>query len=439
MIFYIEPNRPFTNPAKWFVAFLAHHLRTDLVLTDKYTEGALKITDEADSDVPIALSFYNKIDKSIFNHQLHFNTEPLILTADGLVDYIATIFYMVNCLQEYAATDNALDKYKRFRYEDSYQSRFGTIRDNTVADLIEKFVETMPLQLRNEIPITSGRGVYLKKTTRPSQVFLTHDIDSLYSSFFQDGLWAIKIGRFDVLIRLIINELSRKPAYFNIDKMLNIHSEYHIKSTFFWIAAQGRSEDGIKNADYDLKNKRVQQNLLATSEKGFDIGLHKSSLNSSFEEEFGRLPMAHIKANRYHFLRFQLPDAWQTMADAGVQLDASLGFASQYGFRNGYGMPFRPYDFRTGAAMPLVVTPLNIMDGTLNGYMGIPEADILKHILDFFEKNKQNCTLGLLWHNTEFSEFRYAHYLKIYREILKYIVESKIKTVKATDILKTFE
>ena len=429
MIFYIEPNRPFTNPAKWFVAFLEHHLQTDFVITDKDTEGALKITDESDSDVPIALSFYNKIEKKIFNYQLHFNTEPLILTDDSRVDYIATIFYMVNCLQEYGANDDDLDKYNRFRYEHTFQARFGTIRDNTVADLIEKFVKTTSIL----------RGSFLQKINKPSQIFLTHDIDSLYSSYFEDGLWAIKNRRFDVLIRLIINELCRKPAYFNIDKMLNIHSEYDIKSTFFWIAAQGRSADGIKNADYNLGNKKVQNALLEIQEKEFEIGLHKSSLNSSFEEEFGRLPKAHIKANRYHFLRFQLPDAWQTMSDAGVQLDASLGFASQYGFRNGYGLPFRPYDFRTGTTMPLVVTPLTIMDGTLNGYMGIPEDDISTHILNFFEKNKENCTLGLLWHNTEFSEFRYASYLKIYREILKYIVESKMKTVKATDILKTFE
>lgn len=429
MTFYVKPNCYFTNPAKWFVTFLAHHLQTDFAVTDKYTEGALKITDDTDSDIPIALSFYNKIEKNIFNHRLHFNTEPLILTADGRVDYVATIFYMVNCLQEYGAKDDTLDKYQRFRYEDSYQARFGTIRDNSVAHLIEKFVETTPLL----------RGIFKGKTSRPSQIFLTHDIDSLYSSYFQDGLWAIKKGRFDVLIRLIINELCRKPAYFNIDKMLNIHSEYDIKSTFFWIATQGRSADGIKNADYDLKNNKVQKALEQIQEKGFEIGLHKSSLDSNFDIEFGRLPNAHIKANRYHFLRFQLPHAWQLMSDEGVQLDASLGFASQYGFRNNYGLPFRPYDFRTGTTMPLVVTPLTIMDGTLNGYMGIPEADILSHILDFIEKNKDNCTLGLLWHNTEFSEFRYASYLKIYREILKYIVESKIQTVTATDILKTFE
>lgn len=429
MIFYIKPNRPFTNPAKWFVSFLAHYLQTHFALTDKDTEGALKITDRPDSDVVIALSFYEKIEKNIFNHSIHFEKEPLILTADGQVDYIATIFYMVNCLQEYAATNNALDKYNRFRYEDSYQARFGTIRDNTVADLIEKLVETTPIL----------RGVYFKKTTRPSQVFLTHDIDTLYRSFFHDGLWAIKKGRFDVVMRLIINEICQKPAYFNIDKMLNIHSEYDVKSTFFWIAAQGRSADRIKNADYSLENKKVQKALEEIQEKRFEIGLHKSSLDSNFEIEFGRLPKAHIKANRYHFLRFQLPHAWQSMSDEGVQLDASLGFASQYGFRNNYGLPFHPYDFRTGTTMPLVVTPLTIMDGTLNGYMGIPEADILSHILDFIEKNKDNCTLGLLWHNTEFSEFRYASYLKIYREILKYIVESKIQTVTATDILKTFE
>ena len=429
MTFYIKPDCVFTNPAKWFVTFLARHLQADFALTDKDTEGSVKISDELNSDVPIAFSFYEKIEKQVFNHAEHFEKEALILTADGQVDYIATIFYIANCLQEYGATDDALDRYNRFRFEASFQARFGTIRENIVSDLIEKFVESVFIL----------RGVFSKKISRPTRFFLTHDIDSLYSSFVQDGLWAIKQGRISVLIQLIFNELLRKPAFFNIDKILKIHSEHDIKSTFFWLVEQGRSADGIKNADYNLYSKKVQNALLEISKQGFEIGLHKSSLDTDFATEFDRLPKAHIKANRYHFLRFQLPDAWQKMSDEGVKIDASLGFASQYGFRNGYGLPFQPYDFRTKTTMPLVVTPLNIMDGTLNGYMGIPELEIEQHIFDFFEKNKTNCVLGLLWHNTEFSEFRYAPYLAIYKNILTYIAESKIKTVTATDILKTFE
>ena len=305
MTFYIKPNCFFTNPARWFVGVLAQHLQTDFVVTDKDTEGVLKISDDLNSDVPIAISFYNKIEKGIFSHALHFGKESYILTTDGQIDYIATIFYMVNCLQEYGQDETALDKYNRFPYSASFQAKFGIIRENRVSELIEKFVETMPLLLRNEIPMFSGRGAFLNKTARPSRIFLTHDIDSLYSSFFQDGLWAIKKGRLDVLIRLIFNELLKRPAYFNIDKILKIHSENDIKSTFFWIAAQGRSADGIKNADYRLTNKKVQNALIAIEENGFDLGLHKSSLDSSFETEFARLPQAHIKANRYHFLRFQ--------------------------------------------------------------------------------------------------------------------------------------
>lgn len=428
MTFYIKPNCLFTNPARWFVGFLAHHLQVDFVVTDKDTEGDVKISDEVDSDVQIAFLFYEKIEKGIFNHQQYFEHEPLILTESGQVDYMATIFYMVNCLQEYGAEKEDFDKYKRFKFEACFQAKFGIIQENMVSELIEKFVETVPIL----------RGAFSNRTTRPSRIFLTHDIDSLYSSFFQDGLWAIKKRRIDVLIQLIINELLRQPAYFNIDKMLKIHSEYDIKSTFFWIAAQGRSADGIKNADYSLTNKKVQQALSEIQKNQFDIGLHKSSLDSSFETEFERLPKAHIKANRYHFLRFQLPNAWEIMSDAGVKLDASLGFADQYGFRNSYGLPFRPYDFRTGTTMPLIVTPLNIMDGTLAGYMGINETDISKHILDFFEKNKEDCVLGLLWHNTESSEFKYLPYLKIYKEILTYIFESKMGTVTAKDIVKMF-
>ncbi len=436
MIFYIKPNMSFTNPVRWFVGFLAHHFQTEYQVTDKDSveernpdtigKGLLKITDESNSDVPIALSFYEKIEKGIFNHQAHFENEPLILTENGQIDYIATIFYMVNCLQEYGAQDCYLDKYKRFKFDASFQARFGIIRENRVADLIQQFVNSSNIL----------RGMFGNKPPRESKIFLTHDIDSLYSSFFQDGLWAIKKGRLDIVVRLIINELLHKPAYFNIDKMLKIHDEYGVKSTFFWIAMQGRSEDGIKNADYTLTDKSVQNALSDIQNKQFEIGLHKSSLKSSFEIEFARLPVHHVQANRYHFLRFQLPTAWQVMSDAGVKLDASLGFADQYGFRNGYGLPFHPYDFRSGETMSLVVTPLNIMDGTLDGYMGISEDDILTHILAFFEKNKEHSILGLLWHNTEFSEFKYAPYLKIYREVLTYIVESKMETVTATDILK---
>ena len=126
------------------------------------------------------------------------------------------------------------------------------------------------------------------------------------------------------------------------------------------------------------------------------------------------------------------------MEDAGVRLDASLGFAAHYGFRNAYGMPFQPYDFRTGAAMRLVVTPLNIMDGTLSDYMGIPTDAIAGHIISFFENHRTDCVLGLLWHNTEFSAWKYKPFLEIYKEILTYIVETKMETVTARGILKDF-
>ncbi|MBL7814944.1 MAG: hypothetical protein JNL70_08040 [Saprospiraceae bacterium] len=425
---YIKPNSLFTNPARWFVGFLAQHLQAKLSTTDKDTERVLKITDEADSDVCLSHRFYENLDKKIFNHTVHFAKEPLIRAENGRIDYVATIFYMVNCLQEYSVGNEDLDKYNRFRYEKSYQAKFGIIQENKVSDLIEEFVRDTPIL----------RGVFLGKTRRPSQIFLTHDIDTLYASFVQDGFWAIKRGRLDILCRLIINELLKKPAYFNIDKILKIHSEYDLKSTFFWIVTQGRSEDGIKNADYKLQNQRVQQALMNIQKGGFEAGLHKSSLDLSFETEFSHLPNQHVKANRYHFLRFQLPQAWQTMSDSGVRLDASLGFAECYGFRNNYGLPFQPYDFRTGETMSLVVTPLNVMDGTLSYYMKVPEAKITEHILDFFEKNKENSVLSLLWHNTEFSEFRFKPYLKVYKEILKYIVETKIQTVTTRDILASF-
>ncbi len=66
MIIYIKPNSLFTNPARWFVQFLARHLQVSLNITDKYTEGVLKITDEADSDVVLSTHFYQNLEKRLY-------------------------------------------------------------------------------------------------------------------------------------------------------------------------------------------------------------------------------------------------------------------------------------------------------------------------------------------------------------------------------------
>jgi peptidoglycan/xylan/chitin deacetylase (PgdA/CDA1 family) len=377
-------------------------------------------------NIKIANSFYEALDKGIFSHSFHFKNDCFIRNTDEVVDYLATIFYMVNCLQEYNPSDAALDKYGRFRFTKSFQYRFQNITENLVQHCIDAFCEQHDA-LR-----------HLAKQHQNSKILLTHDIDSLHGAWKYESRWAFKQGRLGLMFKIIAEVFLQNHSWFNIDKILKIHVEYDVKSTFFWITQQGRGAFGIKNADYDIKSGTLQQTLNDVQNQGFEIGLHKSSLETSFNDEFKRLPEGHVSANRFHFLKFNVPQGWQALEKGEVAFDTSLGFAEAYGFRNAYGLPFQPFDWSQQRTLKTVVTPLNIMDGTLGDYMKIPTYQIQNHITDFFEKHEKDALITLLWHNTEFSEYSFEAYLDIYKNILKYIKEKNIEVTTIKKVLNEF-
>jgi len=91
-------------------------------------------------------------------------------------------------MQEYFVNKDAVDSFGRFKYEASYQSKFKNIDQNLVQNEIDKFC------LKWNISVVKERSTF----------FISHDIDTIYGSFFQDGLWAAKRMKIGVLLNLII-------------------------------------------------------------------------------------------------------------------------------------------------------------------------------------------------------------------------------------------
>jgi hypothetical protein len=377
--------------------------------------------------IEVATSFYQNLHKGIFSHECHFKNDCFIRNTEGVIDYLATIFYMVNCLQEYNLSESVLDKYGRFRYTESFQYRFGNVTENLVQPCIDAFCE-------GHIALKE----YANKH-QTSKILLTHDIDSLFGAWKMESRWALKKGRLGLMLKFIFEVFTQKHSWFNIDKILKIHTENDVKSTFFWITQRGRGAFGIKNADYDIQSPIIQKTLIDVRAAGFEVGLHKSSMESTFAEELSRLPKGHVSANRFHFLIFNVPQGWQDLEKGHVSFDASLSFAEAYGFRNGYGLPFQPFDWTQQRTLETLVTPLNIMDGTLGDYMKIPAHQIQNHITDFFYKHRNNCVLTLLWHNTEFSEYHFKEYLEIYKGVLTFIQESNMPVTSVFEILEMYK
>lgn len=444
---YIEQNQPFSDPIRWVFDLIAANKQVVFAYVKTAETADFIVSKFSDSDVYLDVDFYKKIDRKDFdfNRNANLNKVLNLLKIDAKTDnkinaktdYFAPIFYLTNCLQEYNST--SLDNHQRYQFSASWQAQTGLITENIVQRIINLFLGNQP------------KFTHLTSKSRESKVFLTHDIDGLYSAWKTEGVWAAKNFRLDKLLHLLFLEAVRRPAWFNIDDILKLHSAYDVRSTFFFLTERGwslpkfsskngQNTEGVFHADYDVKSSKIQQLFSHIKAQKSDIGLHKSAFeDSDFSSELNKLPIDKISSNRYHFLKFQLPEAWQTMERAGVQLDASLGFAEQFGFRNSYGLPFSPYDFEKKRAMNLVVTPLNIMDGTMSYYMKMPESEVAQNIILFLEGNRKDCILSLLWHNREFSPFRFEAYLGIYKQVLTYLYETKMPTMTASEIVEMFK
>ncbi|MGC3947440.1 MAG: hypothetical protein QM762_23480 [Chryseolinea sp.] len=338
---------------------------------------------------------------------------------DDLVDPIASAFQMVNALQECEAPE--YDDLNRYQYSTSYQKRLNNVNDN----LVQKCFDSISSKLR--LPLRSTR----------TRFFLSHDIDIVYGAILEDGNNVLRKGRIDLFLKMLFNVAIARPEWLNMDKIMAIESEYDCKSMFFWIVNKGRINKREENADYSFRSLPIQRHFNAVAKNGFENGLHKSISPESFREELTKFGHA-AYANRYHFLKFRLPEAWHDVEGAGLRLDASLGFSAEMGFRNSYGLPFNPYNFKERRAFSFVEAPLHIMDRTFYQYKKQTPAEARIAIFDFFERNRSNCVLSVLWHNNFFTDYKFKGYLALYKDILAYISENNFRTISAREITQHY-
>jgi hypothetical protein len=335
----------------------------------------------------------------------------------GVPDYLSTAFFCLTSLQELGNTD--LDSLGRFQYKHSYQYKFGNSKRNIVQECFDKMAARLDLAPQET----------------NSAFFLSHDIDSVYGSIKEDGFNVLKKGRFDLFLAMLLKIAMDKPEWLNIDKIMKIESEYDCRSTFYWIVNKG-SVGKNPNADYNFRSRQIQHHFKNVALKGFENGIHKSLSDDSFAEEiqkFGSMPVG----NRYHYLKFNLPNGYNAIEQAGLKLDASLGFSEQCGFRNNYGLPFHPYNFEKRRPYPFLEVPLHVMDRTFfNQRRDLKAAT--QEIFDFFEANKKNAVLSVLWHNNFFTEYKYKGYLSLYKKILMYIKEGNFGTVNQEEIIQKY-
>lgn len=411
-IYYSFKNdSPYTNEAKWVINVLSSYAGIELINKQE----------EKNITIEINSVFFDKVYSKSAISQAFLNDEMEISLSDGSIDFISTIFYFLNCLWE--------------REQNATLDHWG--RSDFSGSIWDKFQHKRPIKKVNQLfdSVLNEWGIPLPK--KPSSVFLSHDIDVVYGAYFEDGMALAKKGQYGKMLKQIKDHFIKGPQWFNFRTIANLELKYGLNSTFFWIPLKGKVEGVGKNADYSLKNKAISTEINWLKNEGFSHGIHKSIASSSLKEEVELMQMD-ILSNRYHYLKFDFEHLKKEMNAAGLLMDASLGYAEVPGYRNGYTLPFIPFDLENRTPCRFVEVPLTIMDGTFSKYQKSSGKEAFAQISDFIDEHEQNCVISILWHNSHFTDFKYEGYPEVYEQVLKIIHEKSLKSVSPKELIERY-
>lgn len=402
--FHIEYNNRLSSPLKKAINSVFDHFYFFLSYNKfEFDKTVFSVGIDSNCTFQISNRFIQNLEEKKFEHVYWFTNQALLIETEK-ADYIGTCFYMINCLQEYG--DYPRDLLGRFIFENTYQYKFNCAEKNLVLDY---FQEVAMLIFGVKIPL------------QKSSYLLTHDIDFVNSAWkdqFKDG---VKSLDFQSTFQASKKALTLQDDWQNIEEIIQLEQKQMVSSIFFWLPVKGKSKyPNVQNADYQIKDKYIQKCLkLIESSPNHRNGLHKSVNETALKEENELL--SNLACLRYHYLKFDIRKDYDKISKSNLSNDFSLGFSTRIGFRNGYGLPFRPIDPYSLAYYNFTVYPLHIMDSSLFYFMDKSSMEeMVDAVQDFVKLNAQSAVIGILWHNNFYEKKSYQRLLKIIATNLDY-------------------
>lgn len=317
-------------------------------------------------------------------------------------DIFSASFYFLSNWQEIYQPKT--DKYGRFPYKKSIQYR----HDLSLIPVVNYYFHI----LKTAIEKLTGKTIVRKNSEDAFSVFLSHDIDKVKSGWLYDSFAEFKKGNLANMFNILFRKLRGIDDWNNLDNIIQLEDELGVSSTFFFL-----TESGGNNSDYKLKE--VEPYFDDIKQSGSEIGIH-GSLGAGldpqkFKNEIKKLEVD-ISGNRFHYLKIDSSKTPSVIDKAGLDYSCSLGFAEQIGFRNGFCFPFRPFNLKTQKPFQHIQIPLMIMDTTLRNknYMGVQsQKKMMGQIYQIVDEvEKFGGVLSILWHNSYFTDYKYAGWRK---------------------------
>ena len=354
----------------------------------------------------------------IFPHQLLFeegiknqsiivnweaNTPFFFETAPKQFDIFAATFYLISRYEEYLP--HTPDHHGRYPAKESLAFKQNFL-DRPIIHYYEQYLKHQLRQIQPTLQFKDRAYAFLP-------------------SFDIDAAWAYKHkNKFRLLIGSIADLLKRRRTEFKkrwgvivgkdkdpfdtYDLISKIHRNSKSDLVFFFLVG--------KYGKYDKNHSPRQEHfrkLIQNISSNYDIGIHPSyQSNSASEllqaeiETLASITGKEVHISRQHFLKLNLPKTYKNLIEAGIQQDFTMGYADAIGFRASIAVPFYWYDLSANQATKLLITPFQIMDGTLRQYMGLSLEASKEKCLELIDRVRAvNGVFSYIWHNSSLSDW----------------------------------
>ncbi|MEO7923688.1 MAG: polysaccharide deacetylase family protein [Chitinophagaceae bacterium] len=314
-------------------------------------------------------------------------------------DIFAASFYLLSRYEEYLPHEK--DMYGRYAHENSLAFREIFLN----IPLINTWLQWLSAKLPQQFPSFAIHH-------SPFTFLPTYDIDEAFS--YKHKSWWRSTGG---LIKDILkgnqenNSLRRKVTRgklsdpFDSYKWMDaLHEQYKLSPSYFFLLAG-------KTGKYDrniLPGEPALRQLVKEHAAKYETGVHPSWQSgdkpSLIREEIATLSSIAgkaVHASRQHFIRFNLPQTFRQLIEAGITDEYSMGYGSINGFRASVASPFYWYDLEKDAPTQLRLWPFCYMDANSFFEQKFSPLEALEEMRHYYKVVKKvNGTFISIWHNT---------------------------------------
>jgi hypothetical protein len=303
-----------------------------------------------------------------------------ITHSDIPFDMLAAAFYLLSRYEEYLPHEK--DMYGRFAHENALAYKNGFLTVPLINTWIQYFEKLL---------ISKHPGLV---TRQPAfNVQLTYDIDIAWS-YRHKGL-ARNLGGFFVspsLNRLKVLFGLKQDPFDSYDYLDKLHEKSKLRPIYFFLVAGSgsRYDKNISPA------KMAMQALIKKHASAYTVGIHPSWRSNRqpgrLVDEKKLLESICGKAifhSRQHYIRFSLPETFDTLLKAGIEHEYSMGYGSINGFRASTASPFYWYDLTRETTTNLRIHPFCFMDANSHYEQKQNAMDSLVELEYYYEECKK--------------------------------------------------